>query len=211
VAIQRPHWGKGGLNLYGFVSNGPINALDPSGEFTLIELNAIIAAQAQALMLTPALGIGPGYGVPGLPSGIPEQHPAPQYPQGFSVCQRDLQKDNSCDCPTMIGNALGGEHSYVQYFSQPESGLPYLWGWGFSKGGLAAETHFNPNSCTSCQKSSRSLKYGSAAGRPAKSVTDGDIQDCVKNSKPSQGYSTFKYNCRDWAKEAAKNCGLDCN
>ena len=33
----------------------------------------------------------------------------------------------------------------------------------------------------------------------------------TSENPPTKPYSKFKYNCKDWGKEAAKNCGLDCN
>jgi len=170
---------EGAVNLYSFVAHGPLNWIDPDG---------------RAIMPMPSIPYHP-------PSYIP-----PRYSQGFSLCQRDLQKDSSCDCPTMIGNALGGEHSYLQYVD----GEGNKWGWGFASGGTTSEGHFNPNSCKPCKKTG-TLKSVSGGGNSASSATDAEIQDCIKTSKPSKPYSTFRYNCRDWAKEAAKKCGLDCN
>jgi RHS repeat-associated protein len=177
----------GGINLYGYVGNSPPNRIDP-------------------------LGLDYGWPVvppPGYPPTFPPPPPKPpQYPQGFSLCQRDLQKDSSCDCPTMIGNALGGEHSYLQYVDSEGNKWGYGWGGG-PKG--APEGAFNPNSCKPCKANSNPLKYGSGAGKAANSASTAEIQDCIKNNPPTKPYSSTGYNCRSWAKEAAKNCGLDCN
>lgn len=112
----------------------------------------------------------------------------------------------------MIGNALGGQHTYVQYVSLPEGGVgpPYIWGWGFGAPGTGSEAHFNPNHCKPCTKGGATLQYGSASGKSGSDATDAEIQDCIKNAKPSKPYHRLKYNCKDWAKEAAKKCGLDC-
>jgi RHS repeat-associated protein len=118
-ATRDPLGEHDGGNLYVLVRNTPISSVDPFG-LQMVGL--------------------PGSGLPSWP--IPSK--PPQYPQGFSLCRRDLQKDSSCDCPTMIGNALGGEHSYLQYVSQPEIGPPYLWGWGFGPGGPGLGTAFQP-------------------------------------------------------------------
>jgi RHS repeat-associated protein len=177
----------GGLNLYTFARNDSVDKYDAFG-------------------LLPPVDIPGQPGWPGFP-GLPPSRP-PQYPQGFSLSQRDLQKDGSCDCPTTIGNALGGEHSYLQYVDS--NGNKWGYGWGGGKTGVP-EQHFNPNSSTPCQKGSGILKYGSGAGKSGSSASDAEVQDCIKNNPPTKPYSSTGYNCRSWAKDAAKNCGLDCN
>jgi hypothetical protein len=46
---------KGGLNLYVFAYNTPVNAFDPDGRFSLIEVAALNTIQANAVMLLPML------------------------------------------------------------------------------------------------------------------------------------------------------------
>ena len=182
---------RGGLNLYGFVGNDPILLVDALGlEYPVF----------------------PVIGNPYTPQYSNNPQIPPQYPQGFSLCQRNIQKDGSCDCPASVANALGGQHTYVQYVSQPEVGPPWLWGYGFSgPAGTKSELHFNPSSCKSCKKSSGSLKFGSGAGKSGSSASDLEIRDCIEKSKPTAPYDKFGYNCKAWAKQAASNCGLDCN
>jgi hypothetical protein len=182
---------KGGLNLYGLVGNDPIANFDQFGfDYT---------------------------GVPGWPPVLPPSMPyyppyvppkPPQYPQGFSLCQRDLQKDNSCDCPTIIGNAFGGEHNYLQYVDS--EGNKWGYGWAGAPKGVSEE-HFNPNSCKPCKMTSNPLQYGSGAGKVGNAASVAEIEDCIKNNPPTKPYKWYGYNCKSWAKEAAKNCGLNCN
>jgi hypothetical protein len=123
--------------------------------------------------------------------------------QGFSICQRDLQETSPIDA---IGNACGGEHTYVQY----DGGKGDLWGWGFGGGGTAPELHFHPSSCTPCRQTG-TLGAGSGKGKPTANATPCEIKDCLKNSQPTAPYRWYGYNCKSWANEAAKNCGLDCS
>ena len=180
MANRDPIGEKGGLNLYGFVRNSPIEFYDAFG------------TDSWPPVIPPSVPYLPPYVAPRVP----------QYPQGFSLCQRDLQKDSSCDCPTMVGNALGGEHSYLQHVDSEGN----RWGWGFGRGGTVEELHFDPNSCKPCRRSGTL-----PGGKSAANASVEEIEDCIKNTKPSDSYGTFRYNCRDWAKEAAKKCGLDCN
>jgi RHS repeat-associated protein len=177
---------NGGLNLYGFVDDNPIMRFDSFG----LEYRGI---PIWPLIVPPSI---PYYFIP----------KPPQYPQGFSFCQRDLQADGNFDFPTIIGNMLGGEHSYLQHVDSEGK----KWGWGFGIGGPTYEIRFDPNSCKPCKKAG-SLKFGIGAGKPADTATDAEIQDCITKNPPTKPYSAFKYNCNDWGKEAAKNCGLDCN
>ncbi len=132
----------------------------------------------------------------------------PQYPKGFAICQRDLAADGSCDCAAAVGNALGGEHTYLQYVDS--RGNKWGWGWGGAGTVPTYELHFNPNNCKTCSKGSGSLQYGSGAGKAGTAVSDSEIQDCIKKVPPSKPYSRLGYNCASWAREAASKCGLDC-
>jgi RHS repeat-associated protein len=174
---------SGGRNLYGFVGNNPLTRFD-------------------------ALGLlWPGY--PDWPQRPPPSKP-PKYPKGFALCQRNIQKDGSCDCPAIFANAIGGEHAYMQYVDDEGN----KWGYGFGKPGTAPEKHFDPNSCKPCNKTGGTLKHGSGSGKAGSGATDDEIKDCIKNHPPSKDYKAWgknRYNCKDWAKEAAANCGLDCN
>jgi len=58
------------------------------------------------------------------------------------------------------------------------------------------------------------LKPGSGHGKAGTVATDIEIKDCIIKHPPSKEYKAWgrnHYSCKDWAKEAAANCGLDCN
>jgi len=131
---------SGGRNLYGFVGNNPLTRFD-------------------------ALGLlWPGY--PDWPQRPPPSKP-PKYPKGFALCQRNIQKDGSCDCPAIFANAIGGEHAYLQYVDDEGN----KWGYGFGQSGTAPEKHFDPNSCKPCKKTGGTLKHGSGSGKAGSGAT----------------------------------------
>ena len=177
-------------NLYGFVYNDPLNKLDPDGRDTWVP-----------------------YPPPGHWVSDPEP-PSPQYPDGFSMCQRDVAVDGPSDSVGKCCNAFGGQHTYLQYVSTPQppaQGPPFIWGWGFSGGTrTASEQHFDPSRCKTCTKSGSALKYGSGAGKSSTSASDEEVRDCIMSRKPTRSYSFPRYVCTDWAKEAAADCGLTC-
>jgi RHS repeat-associated protein len=173
---------KGGVNLYEFVSNSAVNQWDFFGLVGPVD--------------------------PWDPPIRPPTKPISQYPAGFSICQRNIQKDGSCDCGAGIADAFGGEHNYLQYVGSDGKKWGYGWGGG-SKAGQ--EIAFNPNSCQSCKRGSGLLKHGSGQGKAGNDASDDEIKDCIKKHPPSKSYNALGYNCREWAKEAAQSCGLDCN
>ncbi len=129
----------------------------------------------------------------------------------FMLCQRNA------DVPGfwawVINTYYGGAHSYVVYY--PMGGHEGRIGWGVSggkKGDLpGTETKFGEKSCRGCKRTKSPLKYGVGAGKPGTLASDAEIIDCIKNRPLSHDYDPEKYNCRDWAKGATKDCGLDCN
>jgi hypothetical protein len=172
---------RGGFKLYELVGNEPISRVDALG---LVDLR------------DPPFPPAP-------------QPPSQPYtgPQGFAICQRDIKKEKCCDISVMAANCCGGEHTYLQYKDQNGN----LWGYGW--GGApkpASEGAFRPNSCTACKKTSGTLAYGSGAGKSGDSASDVEIQDCIKQVKPSKPYNPLGYNCKAWALEAASKCGLSC-
>lgn len=191
----------GGLNLYGFVYNDPVQRFDPFG-----------------------LESGP-YGYPYWPPPIPPSmpyyppppKPPPQTdPVGFAICRRDFESDGSIvDAVVMgIGNMAGGQHTYVHY---KECNKCPTQGWGFSGGGPRPhpdqEKAFKPNDCKPCTRTGSTLQHGSGKGKTGTDATDAEIVDCIKNSPIVKQYSNTirnRYVCSTWAKQSTSECGLNC-
>jgi RHS repeat-associated protein len=178
---------RGGPNLCAFVVNNPLTYIDTHGR------------EVYAYCPSCRMPISPFEPKPHV---CPPKPPRPpQYPDGFAVCTRWI------DEPGFIVNCInhcGGAHTYVQYATTPkppETGPMYLWGRGFTKGGVETERKFNPSTCTRCKKSDESK-------------SDAEIMDCISNHPPSKPYSWGmlfnKYVCKEWAWEAATACGLSC-
>jgi hypothetical protein len=73
---------------------------------------------------------------------------------------------------------------------------------------------FNDPSCADSYEVNGDLiqrKNGSNVAYTGRDATDDEIRDCITLAKPRRPYSLIKYNCKDWAKQAAQKCGLDCN
>jgi RHS repeat-associated protein len=172
-----------GFDLYGFVDNSPIDAIDYLG----------MQIRGPGGKGFPDPPVFPYHPVP----------PPPKYPEGFAICTRDI------DMPGVFiwcMNQCGGEHTYVQYYhapAPPDQGPPDLWGWGFLSGGTAPEKKFNPTTCQSCKKK---------AGDSRSDAQIQDCIAHHKPTHPySYGYLVAgRYVCYDWAVEAAAACGLSC-
>jgi RHS repeat-associated protein len=69
--------------------------------------------------------------------------------------------------------------------------------------------------CSRCYRSSGILKYGSngssGKGKSGYSASDAEIIDCLKNRPIKGDYRGLRNNCNDWARGAAKDCGLWCS
>jgi len=177
---------RGGLNLSGFVDNDPLNRFDPLGLYPAKD-----DCYKECDDKYGRSGVGGARAYAACISDCNSKHP----PEGFSICQRDIQKDCALDCVTGFANLVGGEHSYVGYVDSDG----HEWGWGFGQPGTAEELHFKPNSCKPCKKT------GDAVNK-----TDAEIRDCIAAVPPSKPYARLGYNCHAWAEEAAKKCGLEC-
>jgi RHS repeat-associated protein len=127
---------------------------------------------------------------------------------GFKVCQRDVQGD----CLDRSVNYVGGQHNYVQLGGVDSQGQPLggTVGFGFYSGGVVPEGSFKPNTCYACERSGSILGYGVGAGKPGTAATDAEILDCIAKYPPRRKYHECAYNCKDWAWEAVKACGLKC-
>jgi len=93
-----------------------------------------------------------------------------------------------------------------------DRGSPVYRGWGFDKSGPHLEADaagkFSPT-CVACKKTSTLMKYGKVKKR-ASDATDDEVWDCLMSVPKRKDYSTLWYNCGDYAKEAARACGMDC-
>jgi RHS repeat-associated protein len=184
-------------NVYRYVGNSPLNYVDPSGLWNL----------------NPG-GYGPPYG-PYDPYPDPPKPPDHRGTAGFKICRRDIQGG---DCVETIvagfANCCGGAHTYLQYGGVDKNGNPNpgTEGWGIPGGAAGNLPHpeqvFNPDSCTPLTRSTHVLVYGPGAGKNGVDATDEEILDCIANALMTQNYARFSYNCEDWAKEAAEDCGL---
>jgi RHS repeat-associated protein len=128
---------------------------------------------------------------------------------GFKVCRRNMDPDNILQ---KCGNSCGGDHTYVQFGGVKPNGEPAQGtvGVGFYKGGVICEKSFHPSICWVCKPTDDRLQFGIGARKPASEATDEEIWDCIKSYPPSKPYSWTGYNCKDWAWEAVKACGLSC-
>jgi hypothetical protein len=185
---------EGGINPYGFLGNNALNSFDILGQY--------------------------GWGVvppPGYPPTFPPPTKPDLDPVGFAICQRDFQNDRTLISAVMYGalNMLGGSHAYVHYKECSDCSTV---GWGFSGGDARPnpddEKAFNPNDCKPCERTGTLLKYGIAKDKKTgKQASDAEIVDCIRNAPIRKSYSPTilnRYVCWDWAKEAAKDCGLNC-
>ena len=179
---------RGGNNLFAFVKNHSTTHIDPRGLSIAIH------------------GDGP-YQPDDYRPSRPDP-PANNYPHGFAICQRDINPDGSFDCSAGIANLCGGQHTYIQHVDDEY----HVWGYGWAGGATKPrpESDKEPNSCQTCTKGKGKLMYGYGAGQTGEQAEDSAIQECISKVKPSKPYSPLGYNCKSWAKEAAKNCGLDC-
>jgi hypothetical protein len=112
----------------------------------------------------------------------------------IKICQRSLIEEPG-DCVSPLVNCIGGEHTYLEWTdSKGNRG-----GWGFADR-TAPELAFR-GKCQSLYLNKNSIG----------NTTDEKIIECIKNHKPTQKYKSVspgRYNCKDWAIEAYKACGL---
>ena len=195
---------KGGPNLYGFVRNAPVGFVDTDGR----QLSPPLCNTCGQVAL-------PGH------KCVPPPPTRPPDPTGFALCKRNVQPDNIIEeiyfrwAARQLEPGDPTDHAYIHYKhcdTCPRQG----WGIGGTRPGAPPipESKFGPNSCKPCKRTASPLQYGAEQGRPGDEASDEHILDCikqVKTSKPYVPYGKNRYQCLDWAKEAAAACGLDCN
>jgi RHS repeat-associated protein len=170
----------GGINLYGFVGNSPLNRIDPFG-----------------------LDYGwPVVPPPGYPPSIP---PKPPLDTSIRKCNRKIENPSN---DFVIGCANLRGHDYFDW-PDGDGGRD---GVGYPGQGTlpTSEAGSQPRSCRPCYKSNSPLKHGAGAGKSGTSASDDEIKDCLKNRPIKGNYHGLCNNCNDWARGAAKDCGLSC-
>ncbi len=185
------------LNLYKYVDDNPSSSIDPSG---LERFNPRDQQKDLENLKHHSWN---------QPSPPPPFYKDDRHTPGFKICQRDIIADDSYD---RCANNCGGQHTYIQLGPIDQKGrpLPGTKGVGWAGGPPVWEQAFRPNSCANCKKNAIPLPFGSGAGKLATVATDDEILDCLKNYPPKQHFSWYWYNCRAWAYEAARGCGLSC-
>jgi hypothetical protein len=167
-------------NLYWFVRNRPTTAIDPTG------LEDDNPAQGN-----PPAHLG-GYGY-------------------FLYCNRDFDLNNtdkSTKCVMSCLNKCCPFHTFLDYVYPSQYG-PIHEGWGWAGGPWPTRNTITASHCDKCWKTGGTLQDGVGAGKKG-NVSDYEIEDCIRNHKPTQPYKALGYNCAGWAREAAVACGLQC-
>lgn len=190
---------KGGLNLYEFTLNNPINYIDTDGRFTGTKCSVC----------------GEWY------QGYHECKGPPTAPDpvGFALCMRNVNPVGLGEHLLLIGFRIlhpqtPTDHAYLHYKHCDNCERVGLGIGGTKPGALPKpEQKFNPTDCKPCKRIDSKLQYG-AIDKTGIKATDEEIWECISKVPTSQRYKpTGKghYNCLDWAKEAASKCGLNCN
>jgi hypothetical protein len=194
---------RGEVNMYGFVGNSPDQRVDPLG----------------LQSAPPGWPWPPPGSKPLPPPPLPPAPPPPPDPVGFALCIRDVSPEGFAEHALLIGFRIlhprtPTDHAYLHYkhCNQCE---PVGWGIGGTKPGVPPkhETVFKPTDCKPCKRKDSLLQYGAPEKRGTE-ATDSEILDCISDVPTSKKYKATgkgRYNCMDWAKEAASKCGLDCN
>jgi hypothetical protein len=142
---------------------------------------------------------------PQLNSYLPQ--PAPRFPPGLKICQRDIKEQDIYDTSA---NSCGGQHTFFVMGPLSPQGGPMAGtvGVGFGGGSSAtAEDAFRPTQCRSLSRDkSCTLAYGEEGGSDIGDVSDSGIYDCLAHVPPSRPYNWYSYNCYTWAQEAMTAC-----
>jgi len=200
-------------NLYGFVGNNPISASDRLG----LERSFLICPGCNKTFwvtdFQPIECPHCGWGKP--------KPPTPPDPVGFALCKREVNIEGPIEAVVFwyvknfkLRPEDPTDHAYIHYkecSSCPTKG----WGIGGTTPGAPSkeETKFNPSSCITCKRTEGTLQHGDS-GKAGTKASDSEIIDCLLKAKTTKRYMPYgeeRYNCLDWAKEAASACGLDCN
>jgi hypothetical protein len=185
---------KGGVNLYCFVANTPVDFIDGDGRVVQIP-------NPFPFPLPPIL-------IPIDPVPPPILDPDDQVPSdytGFAICQRDVVEGG---CVEELVNKCGQGHKYLARFERGE----ITTGKGYYSSGVETEETLICERGNTCERTNTTLKYGQYRGMNAELAGDRAIWDCI-NSHPGWKRNYYKppiRDCRHFASKAATDCGLDC-
>jgi len=206
-----------GPNQYLYVRNNPTNRVDPSGrigircecfftggyagyqDWVTVDCKGLASACCDAAC-TAANGSFEG-----------NWEKDPRFTGGIKLCERFVEPGTPCKEAV---DACGGQHVYFQFGPVDMNGNPVggTVGLGFSGGGAGKppsnEKAFKPSVCVDIKRTNGILKNGPGATKTGKNATDADIQACIAATLTSQAYHWYKYNCKAWAEEAMKACGI---
>jgi RHS repeat-associated protein len=191
-------------NLYRYVGNGVVAATDPRG---------LVGPHDPR---DPNKPLWPGGPIPGDVPAIDTRHTP-----GFKLCNRNLEESGMGVCDDVATQCLNFcfvDHCYIQYGPLKQDGTPASGtkGWGIGGGSAGTlpseETNFHADRCTQLRKARSALMYGKGTHKLGIIATDDEIVDCIKSVPMRMDYEPWgrgRYNCMDWAREAAAACGLE--
>ena len=189
---------RGCENLHAFVRNDALQHVDRKGEDIW---GAFPVAHLPAR--------------PVIPNASPRssaQETSPKRsgdPTGIDKCNRPIENpenDPIIGCANLRGHDFfrwpdghGGYEGVGQQNPQAEDGtLPQ------------PDYPERARACVHCYRTGRALGYGSGKGKSGRDASEDEIKDCIKNRPQKGKYGGLCNNCNDWARGAAKDCGLDC-
>jgi RHS repeat-associated protein len=185
---------RGGPNLYGFVANNPVLFLDRDGR----EIYSYCP-----VCLAPKSPFG-GHQCSGRPTGI-------------NFCVRDIDKSGAgCFnyCLLSVANIVG--HGFLALRDEKGAivdtrGSRFDWA-GAGEGPWPEPQPVKPRACSRCIRTDAALKHGPGAdsGKTGQTASESEIWECITKHSLTRHYGGLRYNCNDWAAEAADACGVRC-
>jgi RHS repeat-associated protein len=198
---------QGGLNLYGFVSNDPVNKWDRLG------------------LQTP-----PSYYIVFPPEPPPfdewiidygHLYPSIYFPDSIKtnieLCTRELEgSECSCDGLIVFAANIVSHHSFFRWPNKEDpgelAGVEIIGNEKDGKGPTKRNTkhELESKSCKTCYKNATYLEHGSGKWKLGLQATEQEIQNCLENRRMKGDYGGAFNNCNVWTRDAAIECGLNC-
>jgi RHS repeat-associated protein len=177
---------KGGMNLYGFVKDNPINGYDLHG------------------LYTPGIIIGN--------AGRPDRELDIWYCER-AIDTTGLDEGDTRAVSVLNLQHVYFHFGINPWSKENKDGVGFS---GGHAGDLPTkEKAFKPTRCQQCSVETRGnakLKHGIGKEKPCCKATDEEIRDCIKKYPARKDYSKFPtYVCYTWAKEAQEKCCMTCN